>query len=380
MNYSSGEKKEKIFVSVKIPCHSLILEGPETYMKKEIMEQPGVIEQTYLSLYGKFSDYIKVIKIPERIIIVGCGSSWHAGLIGEYFIEGMLRIPVEIEYASEFRYRNPVILDKDMVIAISQSGETADTLGAVREIKDKAEVLSICNVYNSSLTRESNYILYTYAGPEVGVAATKTFTAQLVALYFLTLLLACKKGYLDTSGFEKSIGEISDIVEKVEEVLTLNDRIELIAEKLKNRTNALFLGRGIQFPVALEGALKMKEVSYIHAEGYPAAEMKHGPIALIDEDMPVVFTVSKDKFFSKILHNMQEVKARGGYTITVTDFVNNEIRKISDEIIQVPVIENEYLKPILTVIPLQLLAYFTAVKRGCDVDKPRNLAKSVTVE
>ncbi|HOL21710.1 MAG TPA: glutamine--fructose-6-phosphate transaminase (isomerizing) [bacterium] len=379
-DYFGGKSKEKKYVNVEMFYHSAISEGYETYMEKEIMEQPEVIERTWLSLYERLSDYIKEVEIPERIIIVACGSSWHAGLIGEYFLEDIVRIPVEVEYASEFRYRNPVILDNDIVVAISQSGETADTLGAIKDVRNKARVLSICNVYNSSLTRESDYVLYTSAGPEVGVAATKTFTAQLVALYFLTLLLACKRKVMDISAFKKKTEEINGIIEKVIKVLEIADRIEILGDKLKDRTNALFLGRGMQFPVALEGALKMKEVSYIHAEGYPAAEMKHGPIALIDEDMPVVFSLVKDRFYTKILHNMEEVKARGGYIITVTDFINEEIKKISDEIIHIPLVKDEYLKPVLTVIPLQLLAYFTARKRGCDVDKPRNLAKSVTVE
>ncbi|MCX8082554.1 MAG: glutamine--fructose-6-phosphate transaminase (isomerizing) [bacterium] len=381
IDYITGREKEKRFTTTEGLHQGGLSEGFKSYMEKEIMEQPEVIKETWLSLCKEFSKYLDVIDIPERIIIVACGSSWHAGLIGEYFMEEILRIPVEVEYASEFRYRNPVILDKDMVVAISQSGETADTLGAIREVKDKTKVLSICNVYNSSLTRESDYVFYTSAGPEVGVAATKTFNAQIVALYFLTLILAYKKGCIDISFFEREKEELADIIEKVRvSLILLREKIEYLSEQLKDRTNALFLGRGIQFPVALEGALKMKEVSYIHAEGYPAAEMKHGPIALIDENMPVVFILVKDKLYQKVLHNMEEVKARGGYIITVAEFVDEEIEKISNEIIHIPVVNNEYLKPILTVIPLQLLAYFTAVKRGCDVDKPRNLAKSVTVE
>ena len=381
IDFIKGARIEKSISRIDMDLQNVSEGDFESYMQKEIFEQPVILEKTFSSLYLDFIEgKTQIDFLPGRIIIIGCGSSWHSGLIGEYMMEDFLRIPVEVEYASEFRYRNPVFLPGDLVVAISQSGETADTIGAVREAKGKARILSICNVYNSSISRESDYVLYTQAGPEIGVASTKAFTSQIVALYFLNLLIGYKAGRIRKSVFEQSMKDFNGICKKIKEIFLQQQAIERIAGYLKEKTNALFLGRGIQFPVALEGALKMKEVSYIHAEGYPAAEMKHGPIALIDEHMPAVFVLVKDRFSMKVLSNMQEIKSRGGYVITITDYIEESIRNLSDEIICVPEIDNEYLKPVLTVIPLQMLACFTAYKRGCDVDKPRNLAKSVTVE
>lgn len=380
-DFVTGRKVEKNVSRVKSDVREAGIGNFESYMQKEIFEQPEVLGRTFDSLYSEFDLHLREIDfLPGRIIIVSCGSSWHAGLIGEYIMEDFLRLPVDVEYASEFRYRNPVFLPGDLVISISQSGETADTIGAVKTAKGKAKTLSICNVYNSSVVRESDYVLYTRAGPEIGVASTKAFTAQLAVLYFLNLLLGYRMGVIKKSFFKKREEEFRKIPEKVRDIFSSLQGIEKISGSLQDKSNALFLGRGIHFPVALEGALKMKEVSYIHAEGYPAAEMKHGPIALIDEKMPVVFVSVRDRFSMKVLSNMEEIKSRGGYIITITDDVTGEVRKVSDEIIRIPWIEDEYLKPILTVIPLQILACLTAVKRGCDVDKPRNLAKSVTVE
>jgi len=381
VSFPSGESVRRKFSKIKSSVQSTAIGNFENYMQKEIFEQPSVLEATFNSLCKELPHYMKAVDtVPDRIIIVGCGSSWHAGIVGKYITEDFLRIPAEVEYASEFRYRNPVFLPGDLVVSISQSGETADTLGAVKEAKKKAKLLSICNVHNSSIPEESDYAIYTQAGPEIGVASTKAFTAQIGALYFLNLLLALKMGLVNKYSLKNKIEEFSRIVKNIECIFSILPEMEKIAEKLKDKLNTLFLGRGIHFPVALEGALKMKEVSYIHAEGYPAAEMKHGPIALIDENMPVIFITVRDRFSMKVISNMREVKARGGYIITVSDYVDDDILSLSDEMINIPEAENEYLKPILTVIPLQLLAYFTALKRDCDVDKPRNLAKCVTVE
>ncbi len=380
-NLASGGEVEKNSVRIKSGFAKSDTGGFESYMQKEIFEQPEVLNRTFESFSAEIDRYDREIDfLPGRIIIVGCGSSWHAGLIGKYIMEDFLRLPVDVEYASEFRYRNPVLLPDDLVVAISQSGETADTIGAVKAVQGYARVLSICNVLNSSIVRESDYVFYTQAGPEIGVASTKAFTSQLATLYFLNLLIGLKKGVIAKSSLKKRIEEFKELSGKILEILNTMTHIEKISASLQDRQNALFLGRGIHFPVALEGALKMKEVSYIHAEGYPAAEMKHGPIALIDEHMPVVFVSGAGRFSAKVLNNMAEVKLRGGYIITVTDDSVSEMKKVSDEIIVVPHIDNEYLGPILTVVPLQMLAFFTAIKRGCDVDKPRNLAKSVTVE
>jgi glucosamine--fructose-6-phosphate aminotransferase (isomerizing) len=362
--------------------------GYAHFMLKEIMEQPEtvrnsirgrIIDEDGTSILGGLSDVVNELTDSNRIVITACGTSWHAGLVGEYMFEQFCRIPTEVEYASEFRYRNPIIEKNDAIFFISQSGETADTLAAMREAKMKgALVLGICNVVGSSIARETNAGVYTHAGPEIGVASTKAFTSQLTVLALITLLIARRKNLSRVDG--KTIAdELKLIPEKIEKILKLNSEIEKIAEEFKDATNFLYLGRGYNFPVALEGALKMKEISYIHAEGYPAAEMKHGPIALIDENMPVVFIAPKDSTYEKIISNIQEVKARGGRIIAIANEDDNEIDNLVDYTIKVPQ-TIRMLMPILTVIPLQLLAYHIAVKKGLNVDQPRNLAKSVTVE
>jgi glucosamine--fructose-6-phosphate aminotransferase (isomerizing) len=323
---------------------------------------------------------LKEIRSFSRIVLTGCGTSWHSALVAEYWFEEFLRIPTEVEYAAEFRYRTPVIDKNTLLIAISQSGETADTLAAVKEAKEQgAKVISICNVEGSSLTRESHGMIYTKAGPEIGVASTKAFTTQLVCLYLLTIFLGRTRGIITKNVAKKMIQELRELPPKVEMFLNSPNPVKKVAEKIYKSTNALYLGRGKGFPIALEGALKLKEVSYIHAEGYPAAEMKHGPIALIDNRMPVVFLALAGRRYDKILGNIEEVKARGGIVIAVAAEGDKEIYEKADEVIPIPVTSEE-LSPILAVIPLQLLAYYTAVKRGCNVDQPRNLAKSVTVE
>lgn len=362
--------------------------GYPHFMLKEIMEQP---ESTRNSMRGRLLidegsaklgglvDVLDRLVNSKRILISACGTSWHAALVGEYMLEQSARIPVEVEYASEFRYRNPVLSADDSIFFISQSGETADTLAALREAKNKgALALGICNVVGSTIARESMSGVYIHAGPEIGVASTKAFTAQLVVLALITLLVSKRKG-LNNLECQKIAKALSEIPNQIGQILELNDEIEKIAEVFKDAHNFLYLGRGYNFPVALEGALKLKEISYIHAEGYPAAEMKHGPIALIDEDMPVVFVAPKDSTYEKILSNIQEVRARGGRIIAVADNGDGEIDKLVDYTIKVPR-TIEMLTPILTSIPLQLLAYHIAVKKGLDVDQPRNLAKSVTVE
>lgn len=362
--------------------------GYPHFMLKEIMEQPETVRNSLrgrikledgTAVLGGLADVADQLADSKRILITACGTSWHAGLVGEYMFEQFCRIPTEVEYASEFRYRNPVIHKDDAIFFISQSGETADTLAALREAKMKgAFVLGICNVVGSSIARESTAGVYTHAGPEIGVASTKAFTSQLAVLALITLLIARKKDLSKVDG--KNIAEeLEAIPGKIEQILKLNSEIEKIAEEFKNATNFLYLGRGYNFPVALEGALKLKEISYIHAEGYPAAEMKHGPIALIDENMPVVFIAPKDSTYDKIISNVQEVKARGGRIIAIANEDDNEIDKLVDYTIKVPQ-TIRMLMPILTVIPLQLLAYHIAVKKGLNVDQPRNLAKSVTVE
>ncbi len=362
--------------------------GYPHFMLKEIMEQPETVRNSIrgrikdadgTSVLGGLADVVNKLVDCKRIIITACGTSWHAGLVGEYMFEQFCRIPTDVEYASEFRYRNPIIEKDDAIFFISQSGETADTLAAMREAKMKgALVLGICNAVGSSIARETNAGVYTHAGPEIGVASTKAFTSQLTVLALITLLIARRKNLSLVDG--KSIAdELKLIPEKIETILKLNNEIEKIAEEFKDSTNFLYLGRGYNFPVALEGALKLKEISYIHAEGYPAAEMKHGPIALIDENMPVVFIAPKDSTYEKIISNIQEVKARGGRTIAIANENDDEIDKLVDYTIKVPQ-TIRMLMPILTVIPLQLLAYHIAVKKGLNVDQPRNLAKSVTVE
>jgi glucosamine--fructose-6-phosphate aminotransferase (isomerizing) len=316
----------------------------------------------------------------EKIIIVACGTSWHAGLMGEYIFEEYTRIPVEVEYASEFRYRNPVINKGDIVIAISQSGETADTLAAVKLAREKgAKVLGICNVVGSGIPRETDAGVYTHAGPEIGVASTKAFTTQVTVLAMMAFDIGHRKGIISDAQYHDLITELVSIPSLMEKALQVNEKALALAELIKDSRNALYLGRGYLFPVALEGALKLKEISYIHAEGYPAAEMKHGPIALIDENMPVVVVATKDSTYDKISSNIQEIKARKGKVIAIVSEGDQIIGKIADYVLEVP-ITIPVLSGILAVIPLQLLSYHIAVLRGCDVDRPRNLAKSVTVE
>jgi glucosamine--fructose-6-phosphate aminotransferase (isomerizing) len=359
------------------------------FMLKEIFEQPHSImdslrgrlhlDQDTVTL-GGIRDYLPKILNAQRIIITACGTSWHAGLVGEYIIEDLARIPVEVEYSSEFRYRNPVINEKDVIIAISQSGETADTLAAIELAKSKgATVLGICNVVGSSIARATHAGVYTHAGPEIGVASTKAFTAQVVVLTLMGLLLAEKKGTVPESVLHKLRLELGLIPSKVERILKNSSGIEDIAGIYKDRTNALYLGRGYYFPVALEGALKLKEISYIHAEGYPAAEMKHGPIALIDERMPVVFIAPKRGIYEKVISNIEEVRARKGNIIAIITEGDESIKRLAEHFVEIPDTEEMFI-PLLATIPLQLLSYYVAVMRGCNVDQPRNLAKSVTVE
>ena len=363
--------------------------GYDHFMIKEIFEQPKSITDTIrgrlninnasIKMQGIQSYSEKIIK-ADRIIIVACGTSWHAGLIGEYLIEDLARINVEVEYASEFRYRNPIISEKDVVLAISQSGETADTLAAMRLAKEKgATVLAICNVVGSSIARFSDAGAYTHAGPEIGVASTKAFTAQVTVLTLISLLLARKKATISNSYFRQLLTELEIIPSKVENMISMNDYIKQISSQFVNAQNFLYLGRGYNFPVALEGALKLKEISYIHAEGYPAAEMKHGPIALIDENMPIVVIATKKGHYDKVVSNIQEVKARNGIVIAIVTYGDVVVKEIADYVIEIPEI-SEPLTPLLSNIPLQLLSYHIAVMRGCNVDQPRNLAKSVTVE
>src|SRR6187455_1676455 len=316
----------------------------------------------------------------NRIIIIACGTSWHAGLVAEYIFEELCRIPVEVEYASEFRYRNPVIQKGDIIMAISQSGETADTLVAIEKAKQQdAFIFGVVNVVGSSIARTSHAGAYTHAGPEIGVASTKAFTAQLAVLTMVALKIAKQKGSIDGERYMHLLQELHDIPDKIAEVLTSAENVKNLAEKYKDARDFLYLGRGYNFPVALEGALKLKEISYIHAEGYPAAEMKHGPIALIDRDMPVVFIAPNQSAYDKILNNIQEVKARKGTVIAIVSNGAKEIRKFADHVIEIPPTAEPF-SPLLSVIPTQLLSYHIARLRGCNVDQPRNLAKSVTVE
>ncbi|HET8573733.1 MAG TPA: glutamine--fructose-6-phosphate transaminase (isomerizing) [Edaphocola sp.] len=363
--------------------------GFEHFMLKEIFEQPKVIEDAFrgrmsasegwIKLGGVY-EYINRINKAKRFIISACGTSYHAGLLGEYLIEELARVPVEVEYASEFRYRNPIINESDVMLAISQSGETADTLAAIDLAKERqALIYGICNVIGSSIARASHAGSYTHAGPEIGVASTKAFSTQVTILTLLALQIAEFKGTINTSYLRQVLYELNNIPEKVRQALLLNDSVLKIAEVFKDATNFLYLGRGVNYPVALEGALKLKEISYIHAEGYPAAEMKHGPIALIDEHMPVVFLATNESAHEKIVSNIQEVKARKGKVIAIVTEGDKEISALADYVIEVPQTE-EVLSPLVTVVPLQLLAYHIAVLRGTNVDQPRNLAKSVTVE
>jgi glutamine---fructose-6-phosphate transaminase (isomerizing) len=363
--------------------------GFEHFMLKEIFEQPKSISDCMRGrldsssgrlVLGGLREYVNKLVNADRILIVACGTSWHAGLVAEYFFEEFCRIPVEVEYASEFRYRNPVIREGDVVIAISQSGETADTLAAIELAKSKGAIIfGVCNVVGSSIARATHAGAYTHAGPEIGVASTKAFTAQLTVLNMIALIVAHKKGSITEQKLHELLVDMETIPAKVEECLKLNDQIKTIAETFKDATNFLYLGRGYNFPVALEGALKLKEISYIHAEGYPAAEMKHGPIALIDQEMPVVFIATQDSSYEKIVSNIQEVKARKGRVISIVTKGDKLVPKMSEFTIEVPGV-HEALMPMISVIPLQLLSYHIAVMRGCNVDQPRNLAKSVTVE
>ncbi|MDT8393487.1 MAG: glutamine--fructose-6-phosphate transaminase (isomerizing) [Bacteroidales bacterium] len=362
--------------------------GFEHFMLKEIYEQPRSIRDSFRGrlrpngevVLGGISDYEQRIMNARRIIIVACGTSWHAGLVGEYLIEDIARISVEVEYASEFRYRNPVISEEDVIIAISQSGETADTLAAIEMAKSRgALILGICNVVGSSIARATHAGVYTHAGPEIGVASTKAFTAQVTVLTLLALQIARKKGHLPQSVYYQYFHAMELIPEKIEKALLVNNYVREIAYTFKDARNFLYLGRGYNFPVALEGALKLKEISYIHAEGYPAAEMKHGPIALIDEEMPVVFIAPSTGTYEKVITNIQEVKARKGRIIAIVTEGDTTARDLADYVIEIPHTE-DLLTPLLATIPLQLLSYHIAVMRGCNVDQPRNLAKSVTVE
>lgn len=363
--------------------------GYPHFMLKEIFEQPKTIldcmrgrinaQKGFVSL-GGIVEYENKILNADRIIIIACGTSWHAGLVGEYLIEDLARIPVEVEYASEFRYRNPIIGENDVVLAISQSGETADTLAAIKLAKSKgATILGICNVVGSTISRESHAGSYTHAGPEIGVASTKAFTAQVTVLSLLAMQLAQKRGTIEKSKLNRLLFELESIPEKVAEVLKSDALCEEISKIYKDVNNALYLGRGYSFPVALEGALKLKEISYIHAEGYPAAEMKHGPIALIDEEMPVFVVATKGPSYEKVVSNIQEVKARKGKIIAVVTQGDEDVKETADHVIEIPHTEEQFI-PILATIPFQLLSYHIALMRGCNVDQPRNLAKSVTVE
>jgi glutamine---fructose-6-phosphate transaminase (isomerizing) len=363
--------------------------GFEHFMLKEIYEQPKVLADAMRGRMSASQGWIKLGGLDEyktridnagRFIVSACGTSWHSGLIGEYLIEDLARVPVEVEYASEFRYRNPIIRESDVVIAISQSGETADTLASLELAKERqALIYGICNVIGSSIARISHAGSYTHAGPEIGVASTKAFSTQITILTLIALQIAQSKGTISESKLRQILVEMENIPKKIEETLALDAQIKEIAAIYKDAQNFLYLGRGYNFPVALEGALKLKEISYIHAEGYPAAEMKHGPIALIDENMPVVFLATNQSAYEKIVSNVQEVKARKGKIIAVVNKGDTQIRALADHVIEVPETE-EVLSPLVTIVPLQLLAYHIAIMRGCNVDQPRNLAKSVTVE
>lgn len=363
--------------------------GYEHFMLKEIYEQPSVIRDTFrgrllsdqgLIKMAGIEDHLNKFINAKRIIIAACGTSWHAGLVAEYMIEEFARIPVEVEYASEFRYRNPIINEDDVVIAISQSGETADTLAAIKLAKEKgAFVFGVCNVVGSSISRETHAGAYTHAGPEIGVASTKAFTTQITVLALIALRLAKAKGTMSKSDYLRNLLELELVPEKVEEALKENDHILEIAQIYKDAPNCLFLGRGFNFPVALEGALKLKEISYIHAEGYPAAEMKHGPIALIDENMPVIVIAPQQNHYDKVVSNIQEIKARSGKIIALVSKGDKQVKALADHVIEMPN-STEALTSIIATIPLQLLSYHVAVLRGTNVDQPRNLAKSVTVE
>ena len=382
-------RKNPYIHELEMSLDSIEKGGYPHFMLKEIFEQPSSVLNTLRGRIdpetkevklGGLMDYEQKLAKANRIIIVACGTSWHAGLIGEYLFEDLTRIPVEVEYASEFRYRNPIVKEDDIVLAISQSGETADTLAALEIAKEKgATILGICNVVGSSIARITDAGVYTHAGPEIGVASTKAFTTQVTVLSLMALRIARINGSITTSDFHSIITELELVSKQISEVLKLEKIIEEISKKFKEVQNFLYLGRGYNFPVALEGALKLKEISYIHAEGYPAAEMKHGPIALIDEEMPIVVIATKRGNYEKVISNIQEVKARGGRLIAIVTQGDLTVKELADYVIEIPEC-SEKLSPLLTNIPLQLLSYYIAVMRGCNVDQPRNLAKSVTVE
>ncbi len=383
------QEKSPLIKEIELDVEAIEKGGYEHFMEKEIFEQPKAIQDTFRGRLladipqiklGGLKAVVDKMKSANRLIIISCGTSWHAGLIGEYLIEKLAKLNVEVEYASEFRYRDPIITPNDVVMAITQSGETADTLAAIKLAKDAgATLLGICNVVGSSIPRETDGGVYTHAGPEIGVASTKAFTTQVAVLQMIALMLAQEKDLIQDDELKMLSKELSQIPEKMERLLMQNDYIKELAKSYKDATNFLFLGRGMQYPVALEGALKLKEISYIHAEGYPSAEMKHGPIALIDENMPVVFIASKSEHLDKTISNIQEVKARKGRIIAIVTEGDKEIDELAEHVIEIPK-THEYIAPLLTVVPLQMLAYHIAVMRGCNVDQPRNLAKSVTVE
>jgi glucosamine--fructose-6-phosphate aminotransferase (isomerizing) len=385
----ANQEKTPYIQELELQLEALEKGGYEHFMMKEIFEQPRSIHDCFRGRLnaadgfvqlGGFKDYEKKILNAKRIVFVACGTSWHACQVAEYLIEDLARINVEVEYASEFRYRNPIISEKDVVIAVSQSGETADTLAALELAKARgAAIFGICNVVGSSISRITDAGSYTHAGPEIGVASTKAFTAQVTVLTLLALRLAYKKETLSNSRFRSLLTELEAIPEKVKRVLDKNELIKEIAAHYKDSANALYLGRGSSFPVALEGALKLKEISYIHAEGYPAAEMKHGPIALIDEDMPVFVIATKGTSYEKVVSNIQEVKARKGKIIAIVTEGDTQVKEMADHVIEIPATD-EHLVPLIATIPLQILSYHIALMRGCNVDQPRNLAKSVTVE
>lgn len=385
----SNQEKTPYVQALELQLEALEKGGYEHFMLKEIHEQPRSIKDCFRGrlnategwvALGGIKDYEQKMIQAQRLIMVACGTSWHASLVGEYLFEDLARINVEVEYASEFRYRNPIINENDIVIAISQSGETADTLAALELAKSKgATILGVCNVVGSSISRITDAGSYTHAGPEIGVASTKAFTAQVTVLTLMALRLAHKKGTISETKYRTMLSELEAIPGKVQRVLESNDHIEKIAAVYKDASNALYLGRGSSFPVALEGALKLKEISYIHAEGYPAAEMKHGPIALIDEEMPVFVIATKGTSYEKVVSNIQEVKARKGQIIAIVTEGDVDVKAMADYVIEIPDTD-EHLVPLLATIPLQLLSYHVAVMRGCNVDQPRNLAKSVTVE
>jgi glucosamine--fructose-6-phosphate aminotransferase (isomerizing) len=384
-----NQQKTPYIQELELKLEALEKGGYEHFMLKEIHEQPTSIKDCFRGRLnvkkgwvglGGIKDYEQKLANAKRLIMVACGTSWHAALVGEYLFEDLTRIPVEVEYASEFRYRNPIIREDDIVIAISQSGETADTLAALELAKSKgATILGICNVVGSSISRITHAGSYTHAGPEIGVASTKAFTAQVTVLTLMALTIGRKKGTIDESKFQRLLTELDIVPDKVAQVLEKNDKIEEISAIYKDARNALYLGRGSSFPVALEGALKLKEISYIHAEGYPAAEMKHGPIALIDEEMPVFVIATKGTSYEKVVSNIQEVKARKGKVIAIVTEGDKQVKNMADHTIEIPDTD-EALVPILATIPFQLISYHIAVMRGCNVDQPRNLAKSVTVE